>query len=442
MKTFCLVFFFIPFFLYGQQAVWTPPVIIEDITVNAADKIISYSDADGNHLVINSSGTITYYRLNIEGGFETSVPIDNGCEYSNYTVAITAYQDELYIIYQKGTKIKVSKSIDAGNSWNFLTEKDMGNNICNGIDAVYDELGLHVVWAVGPDLTSSSFQTYYERYRRQIPQQWVEFKHITDEGYTGGRPSIALSENRIHLNYNIYSGYELSGPYYYNLGYINSSRTRDFNFTNNEWEPSQSVTISAPTLLFPCELDFWSGSAEKIIVYDGYLHVISFVWTFPIPETCTLAELFIYNKRRPVYSNIWDSEVEITKGAGGDENIPAIASIDQKLNIVSTTGSHRGMFHFQYSNDEWSDGNDIVVFQSSDIRDFCLSAYSQSLFAFWISLNNELFFSQSSQNPSVPLKVNPLLNKQHDFFDYEAEILSEIVRKDPQWRKLGSKKQF
>jgi hypothetical protein len=334
MKTFLIVFF-VPVFLYGQ-AVWTPPVIIEDITVNAADKIISYSDANGNHVVINSSGTITYYRLNIEGSLETNVAIDNSCEYSNYTVAITAYQDELYIAYQKGIYIKVVKSINGGNSWANLTETNMDNNICNGIDAVYDEKGLHVVWAIKRQ-SDDFFETWYERYKRTEPQQWEARYNITDEAFAdiGGRPTIALSENRIHVNYNIYSGYELNGPYYYNLGYIDAARTRDFNFTPNTWESSQLVFISEPSLPFPCEVDFWSSSAEKIIVHNGYLHFISFVWVFPVLGTCGIPWFFIYDKRRPIDNPNWESETVISQYCGADQNMPVVAITGQKLHTMA-----------------------------------------------------------------------------------------------------------
>lgn len=349
MKTFYIVFFLVPVFLYGQ-AVWTPPVIIEEITVNALDKIVSYSDANGNHLVINSSGTITYYRLDIEGGLEMDVVIDNGCEYSNYTVAITAYQDELYIAYQKGIYIKVVKSVNGGDIWSFLTQKEMLNSICNGIDAIYDELGLHVVWAVKRD-SDDFFETYYERYRRENPD-WEANKHITDEGYTGGRPTIALSENRIHVNYNIYSGYELGHNYYLSLFYPNRARTRDFNFSRNEWETSLLVSISEPTLPYPCEVELWANSAEKIIVHNGYLHVISFVYVFPYPWTCGLSWLFIYDKRRPINSSIWESEIEISKYCGADDDMPAAISIGQKFNVISTL-PNTGLVHFQYSDNNW-----------------------------------------------------------------------------------------
>jgi hypothetical protein len=52
------------------------------------------------------------------------------------------------------------------------------------------------------------------------------------------------------------------------------------------------------------------------------------------------------------------------------------------------------------------------------------------LYAFWISDNNQLWYSQSAQNPSAPLEVNQLnqlLKRQYSFFNYEPDLFPDVT---------------
>jgi hypothetical protein len=216
MKNIIITLILFQIALLGQTS-WTPQSTVPNYTINSLDKIESYTNSDGNHLVINNSGTVKYILLNTSGGIIRQRTLDSGCEYSNYTIAITGYQNELYVVYQKGVKIKIAKSTNAGDTWNYSNEQlIMDNSNCNGIDAVYDSRGLHLVWAVQ---FGNYYETYYERYRRIAPD-WEGYKQVTDyDQYTvGGRPSVVTTPNKIHVAYN-----HASQP---QIGHASSSYTR------------------------------------------------------------------------------------------------------------------------------------------------------------------------------------------------------------------------
>ncbi|NCS88749.1 MAG: hypothetical protein AUK34_01045 [Ignavibacteria bacterium CG2_30_36_16] len=416
MKTFLLFFFFISLVLYGQiPIVWTPPGIVNNLTVGPGDKIISYSNSYGTHLVINSNGTIRYILLSITGELIMEQQIDDECEYSYFiTTAITAYQDELYIIYQKGNYIKVVKSINGGETWNYLTQKNMGSSICNGIDIAYDEKGLHVVWAVKMPNTDFEphFETYYERYRR-IEPAWVDFKKVTDEeiGSGGGQPTIALSDNRIHVNFNL-------------LYYMSGSSVRDFDFISNEWLRTQHVEFNEPPPPVPgIQVTAFGSASERIVVLDGYLHVLSYVNVIANEA----GYIYLYDKQKHIDSDTWLPEILLTKWCFS-AGLPAVISSDQKLHVLVNTSNY-SLDYYEYSEGGYS--SYIQVFDWAGltmVSSYCLSAYSNSLYAYWIGfidLNTKLYFSNTAQNPFSPVELNQridnyqsiLLNRQNYFFN-------------------------
>lgn len=428
MKTFVTFFFFIPFVLYGQTA-WSPPITIEGPTIDWRDILYCYSDYNGNHIVINtwSNGTIRYIRLGLDGEFKYERQIDTDCTYTGFdifTYAITGYQNELYLVYLKGTKIKVAKSDDIGDTWDALTEKDIGNTDSDGIDAVYDEKGLHVVWGVMEDHPGSSpgYETYYERYRRQFPSLWVENKKITDEPWTWGcgRPSIALSENRIHVTYN----YEC----------INF-RTRDYNFVTTEWEPSQLILHETPPPPGPgwTVVDFINWGGGRVAVLDNYLHALEYIHVVAeVPGGGEFSDfIYLYDNKRLLSSNEWGDDMLLTKFTTG-YLLPRFVNTGGKLHTIvrySIDIEIQYLLYFNFYENSWH-GPSIIIDPDPTFH-LCYSGNNQSIYVYWSEYgSNQLHYSYSLQNPVIPLVVNPFLDKQNDFFNYEPEVLSKLKNID------------
>ncbi len=424
MRTCIIYLIFIQIFLYGQS-VWSPPEIVNGLTVNQNDIFVSYSNNIGIHLLINSSGTIRYVLLNKTGGevlYERE--IDNNCEYSDYTIALAAYQNELYAVYQKGTQIKVSKSIDAGNQWNLLTEKEMNSSNCNGIDVVYDELGLHVVWAVNS-------QIYYERYRRNDPA-WVEIKHITDEGSgdEGIRPTIALSENRIHIG--VLSPFNSPAP---------ASRTRDFNFNTNEWENSQFAYYETPPLPTTepgwVVTDFYPWIGERVTVHNNYLHNIEYLKVVVEYDPVTIEVfVYLYDKKRPVNGGEWETEL-LTKYVWWLIYLPPYNLMARPIAIDLNGKLHtlieefdteppysRILTYYNFLENNWN--GPTIILEESEAMYWDLTGNDGGIFAYWITSSNELLYSYAVQNPATPITLSPInkfLSKEHSFFEFTPEIL-------------------
>lgn len=431
--------FLLPFVLKAQTS-WTPQSTVANLTVNSNDKIESYTNSYGNHLAINSNGTIKYVLLNTSGGIIRERTIDTDCEFSNYTVAITAYQSELYIVYQKGINIKVAKSTNAGNSWSYtIPQLSIENSDCNGIDAVYDDKGLHVVWAVEFDNDSERYyETYYERYRRNpLPQTWEGHKQVTDVMYhIGGRPAVTTSPNKVHVSYN-----RESQP---GIGFASISYTRDFNFQTSSWEAPLIVAIQNVPPPYPGgEVDFHGTVIERITSDDNYLHLILY-------EVVTLTnfELYYYliHKRRLINSTSWETEYILTKYIYEPSRlVKPVFTNDQNLNVVGFINPDNYIYpalaHFYQENNVWYGPKQISDQLFDQITNFCLSSSSNDLYTYWIRYNsNQMFRSQYDQAPLAPTNLDynvsannhPNLtwshNKEADFSFYQIykKVTSEL----------------
>lgn len=168
------------------------------------DKMDLFTNSTGNHILIKrTNGTIIYYKLNSSG--QVVIPVEeNQIIFSTNGdfPAITGSSDNVYAFYKEGNNIKGRYSTNGGNSWNNLPDRPTTANLCNGVDAVYQEGlsgGVHLVWATRD--AGSNFKTYYSRLE---DHQWVEFQNVTDHVSApfGGNPSVTFSSARVHVSFN------------------------------------------------------------------------------------------------------------------------------------------------------------------------------------------------------------------------------------------------
>jgi hypothetical protein len=292
-----------------------------------------------------------------------------------------------------------------------LTEIDIGSTESRGIDMVYDERGLHLVWA---DIDN----TYYERYRRTSPFIWEAFQNVTDEpwNYGCGKPSIALSENRIHVAYN-YTCYAL--------------RTRDYNFVTQEWEPSQLILHETPPPPDPTwtVVDYSNWGGARVAVFDNYLHTLEVLnVTLELPPGGEFTNfLYLYDNKRPLDSDEWTDETIITKLSDGTL-LPRFINTDGKLNTIVRNPFYTPtlLLHYDFYENSWHYPS--IIIRPDPTINFCYSGNDQSVYVYWSeSGSNQLHYSYSMQNPVISLEVNPFLNKQQSFFEYEPVILYSIL---------------
>ena len=363
----------------------------------ATDKIESYTNSDGNHIVINNNGTLKYILLNSSSNIVRQREIDSGIEFNNYTFAITGYNNEVYIVYQKGDKIKVAKSTSAGNVWDYsIPERTIANNLCNGLDAIYDEKGLHIVWATQQE---NNFQTYYERYRR-IDPAWIGFYNVSDF-WVGGRPSVTTTTNKVHVAFNVYTTlFEKYSPYTY---------TRDYNFQISQWEAPQAVSISNVPPPFPgSTVDFHHTEIERIVADDNYVHVVLMEWV-----NLTNFEVWFYlmHKRRPINGTSWETERLVTTDLMNyDKFLKPVVTNNQRLNVIAYINliSEPGppdprLVHYYFENNTWYGPLEISNESTNSLTNYCISFSSNDIYANWTywPLNN-LYKSHYDSAPLAP----------------------------------------
>jgi hypothetical protein len=383
------------------QVYWNAPGIVGNTSVNSSDKIESYTNSAGNHIAINSNGTLRYYLINTSGQkIRENLNLDNGCEYSNYTVAITGYENDVYIVYQKANKIKILKSTNAGANWsNSIEERTIANNNCNGVDAIYDSRGLHVAWAVK---IGNNFETYYERYRSSVPFIWEGYKEVTDfdANDIGGRPSLTTSENKVHVAYNMNTSEEIitiSGP----------AKTRDFNFLTSTWEAPQWIEIEPSRIPPPypgAEIDFTCSNIERITYGGSYLHLINHQL---IAVEYTVFH-YLYYKRRAVNSSNWETEILVSKEIVFPQRlVKPLFTPNERVNILCLKGEVAEYKHYYLLNNV-----KYGPYSISNIgigAGFCFSSNSNDLYAYWLSHNPSfLYWSKYDSAPLAPL--NPQLS--------------------------------
>jgi hypothetical protein len=242
-------------YVFSQSWNTTVPTSIDEPNV---EKMDVFTNRDGVHVVVqnsNASNSIKYYLLNSSGSLIRSATIETSgsAEFPN----ISGNNDKVYIVYKSGSNLKFRKSTTAGSSWGSVVNQSVGSNTCNGVDIVYDYRGLHVVYAMQDN------GSYYETYYRLIESDdvWGNREDVTDyQNGVGGFPTVAVSNNRIHVGYNTGTN---SDPSNNNDGL---AKTRDK--LGSTWQTPQSVTQTTgesarekvqvrTTKLYDFYYDFW-----------------------------------------------------------------------------------------------------------------------------------------------------------------------------------------
>lgn len=312
--------------------VWNPPVTttINELTFNPLDM---FTNSSGIHILLKrNNGNIVYYRLNSQGMVTSSqnpTPFSTAGDFPN----IKGSENQLFAIYKEGNFIKGKYSTNGGDSWiNLPNNIPTTTNLCNGIDVVYNDQGVHLVWA-----TRDSYPNYETRYFRlntnTTPYQWVDEKNVTDvTNYQyGGNPSIALSTSRVHVSWNTAaSDFPLRG--------FASSRDR----LNLDWQTPQSSIYGSEESMF-----------EKLLVRGStlYLFYAQFV------DFGAEFRLDLDYKTRETSEISWSgTSIELMTGLIETPHSFQISkSYDDKIHLIYQSGSAGSTTYYRdFNGSSWS----------------------------------------------------------------------------------------
>jgi hypothetical protein len=400
-------------FLFGQEWNTTVTNVINEPTIQ---KIDNFSNSSGIHVLIKrSNGNIVYYKLNSSGSIVLNSTL---LESEGDFPAITGSNDKIYAFYRVGTFIKGKYSTN-GSSWTTLPNNiTISSNECSGIDAVYGPdyqygNGVHIAYSLLDG--DPYFETYYYflRSNSDPPFQWVNSKQVTDYQYEiGGRPSIVLSTDRIHISYN-------TNPT--ETGATGEIKTRDK--TGLYWQTPLSAVY------YP-----HFSSFEKLIVRENLL----FLFYIESDEPS-----FDLRYKTRNLNGTWSSSYTTLSS---DILVPP-------FDLCRTNNDNIHIIYFTYTsglnyrsyNGTWNSPISLDPYPNNDI--LSISLVSNDLYTVWRHTGNYLYYEQYDDIPLPPinLTVSENQNTHHpdlswvkvepdiDFY----EIDKNITTCDPTWHSFA-----
>lgn len=366
-------------FALGQS--WNNPVTTT-ISASSLEKMDLFTNKDGNHLLIkNSNGNIIYYNINSSGTVDNNKTetLESNGDYPS----ITGSNDKVYAFYKSGIYIKGKYSTNGGTDWTALSNISVGSNVCNGIDAVFENgRGVHLVYAMRDN--DPYFETYYYRLTPYPYHSWTDYKPVTDYGSeVGGVPSVIFSDNRVHVSYN--TG-EATPPY---IGY-GVSKSRDK--AGDNWQ--------APQLISDGEYDDYT-SREKIQVRNNKLFCIFYDnW-----EDLGQYGYRIQVKSRDLTGSSWPGSYN-TIFTAGDPRIlmGAETTANSKLNVVHYYLDN-GIVHIDYDDENgWSEDFQVTSdYLNYEMQHLGFASTSNDLFVVWKPTSSSYIkYRQNDANPLTP----------------------------------------
>ncbi len=335
-----------------------------------ASKVDMFTNKDGIHIVVRyyqyppGTDIFKYYLINTSGTVirNTDIEVPGNVEFPN----ISGDDNIVYIVYKLGSNLKAKKSTDAGQTWSDIPLLPIGNNNCNGVDIVYGDNGLHVVYAMQDN--GSDYETYY--YKLNSSDQWVDYKNVTDfdANEVGGFPTVTVSANRVHVGYN--TGNQ-SDPE------VNQGIAKSRDKYNNDWQDPQVVFGSNSMIE-----KIFAGSTK---LFDFYYELGT---GFPHAD--------LYVKERSFSGTNWSTPYLIQ--ATADVNrIDAANTSDGKTHIVYPGAG--SILYKYYESGTWSSTAQTIGdwYEHPNI-----SAVSNDLYVIYGSSNNFIKYRHYDAAPLTP----------------------------------------
>lgn len=174
MKRFIFLIVMLTTVGHTQSPNWTS-VKETNINVGSANSVDIFTNRDGNHIIVQESNNLKYYKMNINGVSGSAVNL----EYTSVvTPSITGDETTIYVVYRKNSEnyIRTKYSSDGGTNWSYLSTL---NYNANSIESVFSNNKLHVTYQV-------SNVIYYSNYNGSSWSSPV----IVSTNETGNTPRI------------------------------------------------------------------------------------------------------------------------------------------------------------------------------------------------------------------------------------------------------------
>ena len=100
MKWFTLLFFTFITVGFAQSPNWTS-VKETNINVSSANSVDIFTNRDGNHIIVQESNYLKYYKMNINGVAGSAINLEDT---SVISPSITGNDTKIYVVYRKSNE--------------------------------------------------------------------------------------------------------------------------------------------------------------------------------------------------------------------------------------------------------------------------------------------------------------------------------------------------
>lgn len=242
-----LIMFCFSAVIIAQNPNWTS-VKETDINVSSALSFDVFTNQDGNHIIVQESNSLKYYRMNVNGIAGSPVTLESNTSVVSPSIAGDATR--LYVVYRKSSEsvIRTKYSVDGGITWLNLSQQI--NESGGAIESVMSNGRLHVTY----QLTN---QVKYS-YNNLNQTSWTS-PFTVSGAETGTSPRIAA-----------WTGNGEDKVYFIYRNSITTGKFREYNLASNQWSSIYTGYTLNPSNLYASEPVGFTVGSDRIYYYYSY----------------------------------------------------------------------------------------------------------------------------------------------------------------------------
>ena len=152
MKKFLILFVvLISSVIIAQTPNWTS---VQETNINVSNALYFggvdiFTNKDGNHIIVQESNSLKYYRMDINGYFDPqSFPIIIESS-SVVSPSISGDADNIYIVYGTGSQMRIKRSTNGGIGWSLWKYYNLTTS-ASYMESVVSNGNLHITFHYKP----------------------------------------------------------------------------------------------------------------------------------------------------------------------------------------------------------------------------------------------------------------------------------------------------
>ena len=361
--------------------------------VPSGSQISTCADQNGVHIIYYTNNWLAYGKTSSDGTVQLSdISIDSGSDLGY--AKINSIGGNLFVTYYKSGKIRIAKSTDSGSTWivdySTYNEKNTG---FNALDTYVEGWNIHLAWSERRIGDPNKYDTHYAKFESNVPR-WLDYKKVTDIETEGGdKPSIVVSNDRVHVTYSQY--YEI--------------HNRDKIISTGQWQSVENV---------PYDNQAFVAYVPSINTYydNNYLHVV-YVYVHSNWETTA----YVSQAYRSVSGGNWTEDNNSFLTAPSTDKIVSTQTADNKVHVFYHDQTDNKNYHKTISGTTWT-----TVEEFNNTFDD-ISSSGNDIFRFeYRTVDNAILYQQYDANPTKPQNLVATFTSSNPVLTWSANPEPDI----------------